>query len=143
MNLLDLLNFVFFFTMNKSRSPITFFTRNIVDNISKTRFSIVLPLQENKVLGGFNSKPLETIGYIKNQLEVGSLEIKKAQLFFGKEGSKLIVRRDWLYLLQSKIELAIEKEDKQSIKVFILNFNECENSQSQQIPKSSTIQRGI
>ena len=117
--------------MNKSRSPITYFTQNVVDKISKTKFSVVLPLPENKVHGDFIPKPLETAAYIKNQLEIGSLEIKKAQLFFGEEGRKLIVRSDWLYLLQSKIEPVIEKEGKQSIKVFILNGNECENSQSQ------------
>ena len=112
-----------FRTMIDSGSPVTIFALDEIKQIMQRK-----KLQVRQVIIGeryvdFNGKPLNLLGYVFCELQVGDQYIKKARNLVTKNGTKSIIGREWLSALKYTIAPAnkgecevnsIEKEEEQS-----------------------------
>ena len=84
----------------------------------------------------FNGKPLNLLGYVFCELQVGDQYIKKARILVTKSGTKSIIGREWLSTLKYTIAPtnkgecevnSIEKEEELSTatKQFCNEFQNC------------------
>ena len=79
-----------------SGSPITIFTREDVRRILKSDLIFARPLPKNEEYCEYNEKPLNLLGFINVDDQVGKETIKKARMVIAREGKKSLVGRDWL-----------------------------------------------
>ena len=100
--------------MIDSRSPVTIISRDIL----QYEVLIVRPLPEDEKYVDFNKRPINLLGYIFCELEVGGKYIRKARILVAQPGAKSFVGRDWLNYLQYAIEPKTKNKLKHSIKTF-------------------------
>ena len=85
-----------FTTMIDSGSPITIFTRDDVRKILKSDVIFARPMPKNEEYVDYNGKPLNLIGFINVDVQVGKRTIKRARIVIARDGKKSVLGRDWL-----------------------------------------------
>ena len=93
-----------FCLMIDSGSPVTIISRDELQRILQYEVLFVRPLPEDEKYVDYNKQPVNLLGYIFCELEVGGKYIRKARILVARPGAKSIVGRDWLNYLQYAIE---------------------------------------
>ena len=114
-----------FVTMIDSGSPITIFTKD-VRNVLKIDVTFVRPLPKNEEYVDYNGRPLNLLGYITVEVQVGKQIIKKAMMIRARDGKKSLVGRDWL--AQLNFQVAEAKQESEYNKNVISSLNKVELS---------------
>ena len=104
-----------FCLMIDSGSPVTIISRDELQKILQYEVLFVRPLPEDEKYVDFNKRPVNSLGYIFCELEVGGKYIRKARTLVARPGTKSIVGRDWLNYLQYAIEPKTKSKFKHSI----------------------------
>ena len=92
-----------FSLMIDSGSPVTIIGHEELRKILNYDVLFVRPLPKHEKYVDFNKQPLDIMGYIYCELEVGTRRIKKARILVARKGVKSIVGRDWLKHMEYKI----------------------------------------
>ena len=112
-----------FKTMIDSGSPVTIFALDEIKQIMQREKLQVRQMIKGERYVDFNGKPLNLLGYVFCELQVGDQYIKKARILVTKSGTKSIIGREWLSTLKYTIAPAnkgecevnsIEKEEELS-----------------------------
>ena len=90
--------------MIDSGSPVTTIKYEDLPKILQYETLFVRPLPEEEKYVDYNKRPVNLLGYIFCELEVGGKYIRKARILVAKPGAKSIVGRGWLNYLQNSIE---------------------------------------
>ena len=85
-------------------SPVTIINYEELQKILQYETLFVRPLPPDEKYVDYNKKPVNLLGYIFCELEVGGKYIRKARILVARPGAKSIVGRDWLNYLQYTIE---------------------------------------
>ena len=93
-----------FSLMIDSGSPVTIINYEVLQKIPQYEILFVRPLPEDEKYVDYNKRPVNLLGYIYCELEVGGKYIRKARILVARPGAKSIVGRDWLNYLQYSIE---------------------------------------
>ena len=113
-----------FKTMIDSGSPVTIFALDEIKQIMKRETLPVREMIEGEKYVDFNGKPLNLLGYVFYELQVGNQYIKKTRILIAKKGTKSIIGREWLFTLryrftpvnESELELSsVEKDEELSV----------------------------
>ena len=83
-----------FCLMFDSGSPVTIINQE-VQKILQYEVLFVRPLPKDEKYVDYNKKPVNLLGYIFCELEVGDKYIRKARILVARPGAKSIVGRDW------------------------------------------------
>ena len=123
-----------FKTMIDMSSPVTIFAGDEMKRFMRKEELHVRRMVEGEKYVDFNGKPLNLLGYVFCQLQVGENFIMKARILVAREGTKSIVGRKWLSTLmflmvqnpvgESEVDI-IEKEVEQlraETKNFVTEF---------------------
>ena len=95
--------------MIDSGSPITIFTQDDVRKILKSNVMFARPLPKNKEYVDYNGKPLNLVGFINVDVQVGKRTIKRARIVIARDGKKSLVGRDWLTQLTYRVAEATKE----------------------------------
>ena len=109
--------------MIDSGSPVTIIEQEELRKILKYNVLFLRPIPKQEKYVDFNKRPLDLMGFINCELEVGKKKINKVRVLVARKGAKSIVGRDWLKLLGYKIEQKKQGQSKKSIN-FISNETE-------------------
>ena len=102
--------------MIDSGSPITIFTKEDVRRLLKYDLIFARPLPKNEEYVDSNGRPLNLLGFINLDVQVGKKTIKKSRMVNSREGKKSLVGRDWLTQLNSRVaEAKFESEYEHSV----------------------------
>ena len=93
-----------FCLMIDSGSPVTIINYEELQKILQYETLFVRPLPPDEKYVDYNKKPVNLLGYIFCELEVGGKHIRKARFIVARPGAKSIVGRDWLNYLHYAIE---------------------------------------
>ena len=93
-----------FCLMIDSGSPVTIINYEELQKILQYETLFVRPLPPDEKYVDYNKKPVNLLGYIFCELEVGGKYIRKARILVARPGAKSIVGRDWLNYLHYAIE---------------------------------------
>ena len=93
-----------FCLMIDSGSPVTIINYEELQKILQYETLFVRPLPPDEKYVDYNKKPVNLLGYIFCELEVGEKYIRKAKILVARPGAKSIVGRDWLNYLHYAIE---------------------------------------
>ena len=99
-----------FKTMIDSGSPVTIFALDEIKQIMKRETLPVREMIEGEKYVDFNGKPLNLLGYVFCELQVGNQYIKKARILNANKGTKSIVGREWLSTLRYRFTPVNEGE---------------------------------
>ena len=77
-------------------SPVSIIEQEELRKILYYNVLCLRPLPKHEKYVGFDKKPLDTIGFIYCELDVGKKKIKKARVLVTRKGSKSILGRDWM-----------------------------------------------
>ena len=77
-----------FTTMIDSGSPITIFTRDDVRKVLKSDVIFARPMPKNEEYVDYNGKPLNLIGFINVDVQLGKRTIKRARIVIARDGKK-------------------------------------------------------
>ena len=61
------------------------------------------PLPKNREHVDYSGKPLNLIGFVNVDVQVGKRTIKRARIVIARDGKKSLVRRDWLKQLNYRV----------------------------------------
>ena len=93
-----------FKTMIDSGSPVTILALDEIKQIMKRKELQVRSMTESEKYIEFNGRPINLLGYIFCELQIGDGYIQKARILIAKNGTKSIVGREWLSSLRYKNE---------------------------------------
>ena len=99
-----------FKTMIDSGSPVTIFALDEIKQIMQREKLQVRQMIKGERYVDFNGKPLNLLGYVFCELQVGDQYIKKARILVTKSGTKSIIGREWLSTLKYTIAPANKGE---------------------------------
>ena len=99
-----------FRTMIGSGLAVTIFALDEVKQIMKRGTLPVREMIEGENYVDFNGKPLNLLGYVFCELQVGNQYIKKAKILIAKKGTKSIIGREWLSTLRYRFTPVNEGE---------------------------------
>ena len=99
-----------FKTMIDSGSPVTIFALDEIKQIMKSETLPVREIIEGEKYVDFNGKPLNLLGYVFCELQVGNQYNKKARILIAKKGTKSIIGREWLSTLRYRFTPVNEGE---------------------------------
>ena len=99
-----------FKTMIDSGSPDTIFALDEIKQIMKRETLPVRKMIEGEKYVDFNGNPLNLLGYVFCELQVGNQYLKKARILIAKKGTKSIVGREWLSTLRYRFTPVNEGE---------------------------------
>ena len=102
--------------MVDSGSPVTIFAVDELKRIMKRETLQVRDLIKEEKYVDFNGKPLNLLGYVFCELQVGDSYVKKARVLVARKDYKSIIGREWLSTLRfsftQKGELEVNSIDK-------------------------------
>ena len=104
-----------FCLMIDSGSPVTIISRDELQRILQYEVLFVRPLPEDEKYVDYNKQPVNLLGYIFCELEVGGKYIRKARILVARPGAKSIVGGDWLNYLHYAIEPKVKGKLNNSI----------------------------
>ena len=87
-----------------SGSPVTIINQEELQEILQYEVLFVRPLPKDEKDVDYNKKPVNLLGYIFCELEVGDKYIREARILVARPGAKSIIGRDWLIYLQYRLE---------------------------------------
>ena len=90
--------------MIDSGSTVTIIGYDELQKILQYDVLVVRPLPKNEKYVDFNKRPVDLLGYIFCELQVGNKYIRKARISVSRSGAKSIIGRDWLHYLPYSIE---------------------------------------
>ena len=99
-----------FKTMIDSGSPVKIFAVDEIKQIMKRETLPVREMIEGERYVDFIGKPLNLLGYVFCELQVGNQYIKKARILIAKKGTKSIIGREWLSTLRYRFTPVNEGE---------------------------------
>ena len=108
-----------FSTMIDSGSPITIFTKEDLCQILKTDLIFARPLPKNEEYVDYNGRPLNLVGYITVDVEVGKQKMTRARIVISRDGKKSLIGRDWLTKLNYRLT---EKQNEGECKNIVNNI---------------------
>ena len=82
--------------MIDSGSPVTIISRDELQRILQYEVLFVRPLPKDGKYVDYNKQPVNLLGYIFCELQVGGKYIRKARILVARPGAKSIVGRDRL-----------------------------------------------
>ena len=99
-----------FKTMIDSGSPVTIFALEETKQIMKRETLSLREMKEGDRYVDFNGKPLNLLGYVFCEIQVGNQYVKKARILFAKKRTKSIIDREWLSPLRYRFTPVNEGE---------------------------------
>ena len=93
-----------------SRSPVTIFALDEIKQIMKRETLPVREMIEGDRYVDFNGKPLNLLGYVFCELQVGNQYIKQARMLIAKKGTNSSIGRGWLSTLRYRFTPVNEGE---------------------------------
>ena len=113
-----------FKTMMDTGSPVTIFAVDEIRKIMKKDQLHVRRMVDDKKYVDFNGKPLNILGYVFCELQVGNQYVRKARILVARQGVKSTIGREWLSSL--KLEIAPKSQDECECIVNSIEKEECE-----------------
>ena len=106
-----------FCLMRVSGFPVNIISRDELQRILQYEVLFFRPLTEDEKYVDDKKQPVNLLGYIFCELEVGGKYIRKARILVARPGARSIVEGDWLNYLQYAIEPKTEGELNNSINI--------------------------
>ena len=92
-----------FTTMIDSGSPITLFTQTDLRRLLKQDVIFARPLPKTEQYVNYNSKPLDLLGFMTVDVQVGKRKLKNARIVITRDGKRSLIERDLLTQLNIRV----------------------------------------
>ena len=92
-----------FTTMIDSGSPNTIFTQTDLRGLLKQDLIFARPLPKTEQYVDYNNKPLNLLGFMTVDVQVGKRKLKSARIVITRDGKRSLIGRDWLTRLNSRV----------------------------------------